>query len=47
VEPGRQHCDVAGDLAEPEILHQHFSEIIQRVLLVFPVHGSAGIDHIA
>ena len=47
VERGRKHGDVAGDLAEPEVLDQHLSEFLQRVLLVLPVHRGAGIDHVA
>ena len=42
---GRHHRDVAGDLAEPEILHQHRAELVQRRLLVLAIHRRAGIDH--
>ena len=47
VQGGRQHGDVAGDLAEAEILHQHLPEFLQRVLLVLAVHRRAGIDDVA
>ena len=47
MERRRQHGDVAGHLAEAEILHQHLSERLERVLLILPVHGRAGIDDIA
>ena len=43
----RQHGDVAGDLAEAEILHQHLAELVQRGLLVLAVHRRAGIDDVA
>src|SRR4029450_6333332 len=41
VQIGRHHRDVAGDLAEPEILHQHFAELAQRRLLVLAIHRCA------
>ena len=47
MECGRKHGDVAGDLAQPKILDQDLSEFPQRVLLVLPVHGSTGIDHVS
>ncbi len=43
----RQHRDIAGDLAETEILHQHAAEFFQRGLLVLAVHRRAGVDDIA
>ena len=43
----RQHGDVASDLAQAEVLHQHRPQLFQRALLVFAVHGRAGIDHVA
>ena len=43
---GRQHGDVAGDLAEPEILHQHLAERLQRRLLILAIHRRAGIDDV-
>ena len=43
----RQHGDIAGDLAEPEILHQHLAELFERGLLVLAVHRRAGIDDVA
>ena len=47
VQRRRQHGDVAGDLAQAEILHQHLAELLQRRLLVLAVHRRAGIDHVA
>ena len=47
VQGRRQHGDVAGDLAEAEILHQHLAELFQRRLLVLAVHRRAGIDDVA
>ena len=47
VQRRRQHRDIAGDLAEAEILHQHLAELVQRGLLVLAVHRRARIDHIA
>ena len=47
VQRRRQHRDVAGDLAEAEILHQHLAELLQRGLLVLAVHRRAGIDDVA
>ena len=44
---GRQHRDVAGDLAEPEVLHQHLAQLLQRELLIGAVHRRAGVDHVA
>ena len=37
--------DVAGDLAEAEILHDDLAELLQRKLLVLAIHRRAGIDH--
>src|SRR6185437_6536786 len=47
VQIGWQHRDIAGDLAEAEILHQHPAELAQRRLLVLPVHRRARIDDMA
>ena len=44
---GRQDGDVAGHLAQAEILDQHLAELRQRHLLVGAVHGCARIDHVA
>ncbi len=46
VQGRRQHRDIAGDLAEAEILHQHLAELLQRRLLVLAIHRRAGIDDI-
>ena len=46
MERRRQHRDVAGDLAEPEVLDQHFPELLQRVLLILAVHRGAGVDDV-
>src|SRR5216684_8265268 len=43
VQRRRQHGDIAGDLAEAEILHQYLAELVQRSLLVLAVHRRAGI----
>ena len=47
VQTGRHHRDVAGDLAETKILHQHRAQLFQRRLLVLAIHRRAGIDHVA
>ena len=47
VQARRQDGDVAGDLAETEILNQDLADLAQGVLLVGPVHGRAGVDDIA
>ncbi len=47
VQGRRQDCDIAGDFAEAEILHQDLPEFLQRGLLVLAVHRRAGIDNIA
>ena len=44
---GRQHGDVARHLAQPEILHQHRPQLVQRADLVGAIHGRACIDDIA
>ena len=44
---GRQHGDIAGHLAQAEILHQARAELAQRVFLILPIHWRAGIDHVA
>ena len=43
----RQDRDVAGDFAQPVILHQHLAELAQRVELVAPVHRRARVDDMA
>ena len=44
---GRQDGDVAGDLAQAEILHEDRTELLQRLLLVGAVHRRPGIDDVA
>ena len=43
----RQDGDVAGDFAKPEILNQHFAELLQRELLIGAVHRCACVDDVA
>ena len=40
----RQYGDVAGHLGQAVVLHQHAAQLLQRQLLVLPVHGRAGVD---
>ncbi len=47
VQRWRQHRDIAGDLAEAKILHQHVTEFCQCRLLVLAIHRRAGVDDIA
>ena len=42
-----QNGDVAGDLAKPEILHQHLAELLQREFLVGAVHRGTRVDDVA
>ena len=46
VQIGPQHRDVAGDLAEPEILHQHLAKFLQGGLLVLAVHRRPRVDDV-
>lgn len=43
----RQDGDVAGDLAQAEILDQHRAQRVQRADLVGAVHRRPGIDDVA
>ena len=47
VQGRRQDGDVAGHLAEAEILHQHLAQLAQGMDLVGAIHRRAGIDDVA
>ena len=46
VHAGRKNRNISGDLAEPEILDEHLSELLKGVLLILTIHRRACIDHI-